>query len=305
MFVAPPPVLETTLFTRIPERFHLRGRPSRWVEVQRGGAPTPCFLEGPAFDRAGNLYVVDVPYGRVFRIAPDGGVELVAEYDGEPNGLKVHRDGRVFIADFRRGLMLLDPASGRVTPLLERPELNPFKGLNDLVFASNGDLYFTDQGMTGLHDPTGRLYRLRADGRLELLLDSVPSPNGLVLSRDETALYLAVTRDNAVWWVPLLPSGGVTKVGAFVRLSGGVGPDGLAIDEAGNLAIAHLGLGTVWLVNRLGEPLYRIRSSAGLATTNLAYGGPERRTLYITESETGSILTVPLDVSGRAMYSHS
>ncbi len=159
--------------------------------------------------------------------------------------------------------------------------------------------------MTGLHDPTGRLYRLRRDGRLERLLDNVPSPNGLVLNREETALYLAVTRGNCVWRVPLLPSGGVTKVGVFVQLSGGVGgPDGLALDEQGNLAIAHIGLGTVWLVSPLGEPLYRIRSCAGLLTTNLAYGGPDRKTLFITESETGSILAARLDVPGRVMYSH-
>jgi gluconolactonase len=302
---APPPVLETTVFARIPDRFGLRDRPSTWVEVQRGGAPTPCFLEGPSFDREGNLYVVDVPYGRVFRVSPGAEVELVAEYDGEPNGLKLHRDGRIFIADFRRGLMLLDPRSGRATPLLERPDLNAFKGLNDLVFGSNGDLYFTDQGMTGLHDPTGRLYRLRVDGRLEVLLDNVPSPNGLVLNREETLLYLAVTRGNCVWRVPLLPGGGVTKVGVFVQLSGGLGgPDGLALDEQGNLAVAHIGFGTVWLFSPLGEPLYRIRSCAGLATTNLAYGGPDRRTLFITESETGSILAARLEVPGRPMYSH-
>lgn len=302
---APPPVLETVVFAKIPERFHARDRRSRWVDVQRGGAATASFLEGPSFDREGNLYVVDVPYGRVFRVSPGGEVSLVTEYDGEPNGLKVHKDGRIFIADFRRGIMLLDPRTGAVTPVLERPNLDPFKGVNDLVFAGNGDLYFTDQGMTGLQDPTGRLFRLRADGRLETLLDNVPSPNGLVLNPSETAVYLAVTRGNCVWRVPLLPDGGVTKVGVFVQLSGGLGgPDGLALDEQGNLAIAHFGLGTVWLVSPLGEPLYRIRSGAGLATTNVAYGGPDRRTLYITESETGSILTARVDVPGRVMYSH-
>ena len=88
--------------------------------MQRGGAPTDCFLEGPSFDRAGNLFVVDVAWGRIFRIAPDGRVELFTEYDGEPNGLKTHRDGRIFITDYRHGLMLLDPTTRAVTPFLER-----------------------------------------------------------------------------------------------------------------------------------------------------------------------------------------
>jgi gluconolactonase len=106
-----------------------------------------------------------------------------------------------------------------------------------------------------------------------------------------------------VWRVPLMPDSTASKVGIFVQLSGGLGgPDGLAMDDDDNLAIAHAGLGTVWLFSRLGEPLYRIRSCTGLATTNLAYGGPDRKSLYITESETGTILVAKLPVPGRVMY---
>ena len=64
---------------------------------------------------------------------------------------------------------------------MDRANGERFKGVNDLVFASNGDLYFTDQGQTGLHDPTGRLFRLRQSGKLELVLDGIPSPNGMQL----------------------------------------------------------------------------------------------------------------------------
>ena len=305
MFAVPPDV-RTEVFARVPDRYRVTTRKSRWVEVQRHGAPTPSFLEGPSFDRAGNLYVVDVPWGRIFRVSPAGEFDLVAEYDGEPNGLKIHRDGRIFVADYRHGIMLVDPASGAVTPHVDRAELDRFKGVNDLVFARNGDLYFTDQGLTGLHDPTGKLYRLSAkDGRLEAILDGIPSPNGLVLNLDETSVFVNVTRDNAVWRVPMTADGKAFKVGAFIRLSGGGGPDGLAIDEAGNLAIAHLGLGTVWLFSPMGEPIARIRSCAGLLTTNVAYGGADRKTLFITESESGQILSAKLDVPGRLMFSHA
>jgi gluconolactonase len=292
MLFDPPRDLDTTVFARLPDKFRIKGRPSPWVEVQQGGRETDCFLEGPSFDLAGNLYVVDVAHGRVFRISPDGGaIDLVTEYDGEPNGLKIHKDGRIFIADYKNGIMLLDPDSGAVTPYLTRNRLEPFKGVNDLVFASNGDLFFTDQGLTGWHDPTGCLYRYTTEGRLDCLVDTVPSPN--------------VTRANAVWRVPLLPDGGTFKVGTFLQLSGGHGgPDGLAIDEAGNLVVAHVGMGSVWMFSPLGEPLYRIRSREGLATTNIAYGGPERRTLYITESESGCILQCELPTPGRLMYSH-
>jgi gluconolactonase len=299
-----PPELQTKVFATVPPALQIMGRSTEWLEGRFHGVPT-SFLEGPSFDREGNLYCVDIPYGRVFRVSPDGVFSVVVEYDGEPNGLKIHKDGRIFIADQKRGLMVLDPKAGMIEPFLTRVGLEGLKGPNDLVFASNGDLYFTDQGQTGWQDPTGRLIRIRADGRVEVVLRNIPSPNGLVFTPDETTLYLAVTRANAVWRVPLFPNGGVGKVGTFIQLSGGGGPDGLAIDEEGNLAICHSGLGSVWLFSKLGEPLYRIRAcTGGRSTTNLAYGGPDRKTLYITESSSGAILTADLDVPGRLMYSH-
>ena len=304
MFAAPP-TLTTEIFAALPDAFR-RPRASRWSEANRGGAALHSFLEGPSFDRDGNLYVVDIAHGRVFRISPAGVFGLVADYDGEPNGLKIDRDGRVFIADYRNGLMQLDPGRGAVTALLDRRWSERFKGLNDLFFAANGDLYFTDQGQTGLHDPTGRVYRLTGEARLETLIDTVPSPNGLVMDLAESALLVAATRGNAVWRLPLMPDGTASKVGIFIQLSGGPGgPDGMALDAAGNLAVAHAGLGSVWVFDPHGEPLWRIRSCAGRMTTNLAYGGADGRTLFITESETGSILTAHLPVEGKRMYSHA
>jgi len=304
MFTAPP-VIETTVFARVPETLSRAGGKSPWVEVLRDGAPTASFLEGPSFDRDGNLWLTDIPWGRLFKITPAGALSLAFEYDGEPNGLKFHKDGRAFITDHKHGIMVFDPLNGTIAPCLERAQFERFKGVNDLVFAANGDLYFTDQGMTGLHDPSGRLWRLRSDGRLDCLLDNVPSPNGLALNQAETILYLCVTRNNAIWRVPLLREGGVGRVGIFIQMSGGTGPDGMAMDEQDNLAVCHVGLGTVWLFSHLGEPLYRIKSCAGLATTNCAYGGADRKSLFITESATGSVLRAELPVAGRAMYSHA
>jgi len=304
VFFAPPKPIETSIFARLPDELRTANAENEWVAAQPAGAPPHSLLEGPSFDRAGNLYCVDLPNGRILRVSPDGVFHVAAEYDGWPNGLKIHRDGRIFIADYKHGIMVMDPVNGRVEPYLVRAGLERFKGVNDLFFAANGDLYFTDQGQTGLHDATGRLFRLRADGRLDCLLDNVPSPNGLVMNQDETMVYLAVTRANSVWRVPLMRNGGVTKVGVFVQLSGGWGPDGLALDAEGRLAIAHVGLGVVWIVDRFGQPVYRINSCTGTHTTNVAFGGEKGTTLFITESGTGTILRAELDVPGKAMYSH-
>jgi len=304
MFFNAPPVIPTRVFSRVPDELRKTGRDTAWHRGQPGVHPEHSLIEGPAFDRDGNLWCVDLPYGRIFRVAPDGRFSVVVEYNGEPNGLAIHRDGRIFIADYAHGIMVLDPVTCQVEPFLTRVRLERFKAVNDLVFASNGDLYFTDQGLTGLHDPTGRVFRLRADGRVDCLLDNVPSPNGIALDPAETTLYVAVTRANAVWRVPLMADGTVAKVGNFIQLSGGGGPDGLAVDSEGNLAVAHIVLGAVWLFSKRGEPMMRIQSTVGYHTTNMAFGGPDGRTLYITESESGTLLQADMPVPGMRLFSH-
>ncbi|SEB15907.1 SMP-30/gluconolactonase/LRE family protein [Variovorax sp. YR216] len=295
--IQPPHVRELNLFSAMPGHFR-RPERSAWADANRGGAPTDSFLEGPVFDDAGNLYVTDIPWGRIFRIDPQGGWSLVAEYDGEPNGMKFLDAATLLITDYKNGLMQLDVESGRVTPFLARRNSERFKGVNDLVFDASGNLYFTDQGQTGLHDPTGRLYRLGRDGRLDLLLDNIPSPNGVALSPDEKVLYLAVTRGNCVWRIPLLPDGSVAKVGQFFTSYGPSGPDGLAVDAQGRLLIANPGLGYVWVLNGRAEPVEVLRGPPGASITNLAFGGPERRTLFVTDSTHGHVLCAGMEASG-------
>jgi gluconolactonase len=282
-----PPVIETSVFTRLPQA--LRKPAHRWGRRDKAGQPLESFLEGPVFDDAGNLFVVDIAHGRIFRVDPTGDWHLVVEYDGEPNGLARHPDGRLFIADAKLGIMVLDPAEAMVKPFLTRRNGEGFKGVNDLILAHNGDLYFTDQGQTGLQDPTGRVYRLRTNGHLDCLIDNGPSPNGLVLSPEEDVLFVAMTRDNAVWRVPLMRDGGTTKVGRFASFHGTSGPDGLTVDGRGHLLIAHASLASVFIVGSQGEPVARLKSCAGGIVTNLAFA-PGSNRLYITESESGTLM---------------
>jgi gluconolactonase len=302
MLLQPPQVRDTEVFTRLPERYRRTGVRSSWADANRGGQPTDSFLEGPVFDAEGNLFVTDIPFGRIFRIDAQGEWEPVAEWDGEPNGAKFLNDRELVVTDYRNGLMAVDVRSGAVRPFLDRRNSERFKGVNDLVFDSRGNLYFTDQGQTGLHDPSGRLYRLRPDGRLDLLLANVPSPNGVALSPDERVLYLAVTRANQVWRVPLLEDGSVSKVSAFFPSYGPSGPDGLAVDQAGRLIVANPGLGYAWVLNHRAEPEIVLRSCAGTSLTNVAFGGPDRKTLYCTESVTGTVLRATLDQPGLPLH---
>lgn len=301
MLIINPRVVEAEAFARLPDEMRTGGH-SEWREGQPFPTPDHSLLEGPAFDREGNLWCVDIAYGRIFKVDPTGRFEVQITYEGEPNGLAFHRDGRLFVADYRNGIMVYDPATRQISRFFDRYRLERLKAVNDLTFSTTGDLYFTDQGQTGMQDPTGRVFRVAADGRVDCLLDNVPSPNGLVLSPDEKTLYVAVTRANAVWRVPLLPDGGVAKVGNFIQLSGGGGPDGLAIDRDGGLVICHIGLGTVWLLNPRGEFVTRVVSPEGLHTTNAAFGGPGGGTLFITESESGTILRAESGTTGIGLF---
>lgn len=293
-FFAPPPRVTAGIFTRLPERFR-RPRATEWARWNRGGREIDSFLEAPCCDPEGRLYVADIPFGRIFRISAEGAWAQVAGYDGWPNGMKVTPDGRLLVTDYKRGLLRVDPATGAVEALLETARSEGFKGLNDLAFGADGSIFFTDQGQTGLHDPTGRVYRLRPDGRLDLLIGTVPSPNGIVVAPDLSQVMVAATRANQVWRLPLHGDGAVTKAGVFLNLHGGPGgPDGLAWDPEGKLLVAHTGVGTVWRFNARGEATLAILSPAGASTTNLCLGGPEGRDLFITESETGSILRLRL-----------
>jgi len=188
-----PRKIEVRRFTSLPAKYR-RKRRTAWSDPNRQGAALDSFLEGPSFDRQGNLWCVDIPFGRIFRINSKAEWQLVTQYDGWPNGLKIHRDGRIFIADYKRGLMILDPRTGKIEPRLETAFSEGFKGLNDLHFADNGDLYFTDQGQSGIADPTGRVWRLRANGELLKLVTNAPSPNGITLNKKNNQVYVALTR---------------------------------------------------------------------------------------------------------------
>lgn len=296
-------IISAEVFAKYPDELRT-GKESDWNKGQPAGLGASSFLEGPSFDRSGKLWCVDIVNGRLLNVDSAGKFSVAVEYDGWPNGMKIRNDGLIFIADYKNGIMTHEPGSKVVKPYLTRAGMERFKAVNDLVFAMNGDLYFTDQGLTGLHDPTGRVFRVTPSGKIDCLLSNVPSPNGLVLNKEESAILLAVTRANSIWRVPLSSAGGVSKVGNFIQLSGGFGPDGLALDENGGLLVSHPGVGSVWAFDHLGELQGRIKTPAGILPTNLAFGGRENKELFITESSSGSILRASWGSAGNRLYSH-
>lgn len=297
--------VKAEVWMSMPAKYRSKQR-SAWSDPNRQGAAVECFLEGPSFDRQGNLWFVDIPFGRIFRIDPKGNWDLVTQYDGWPNGLKFHRDGSAYICDYKKGLLRLDTVTGKIETILETAYSEGFKGLNDLHFASNGDLYFTDQGQTGIADPTGRVFRLRADGGLDRLVSNIPSPNGITLSTTEKHCYVAVTRSQQVWRLPLMADGSISKTGVAIQLSGGAaGPDGIEMDGDNGLLVCHLGVG-IWRfdANMLPTHLIYSENPHHHHLANLCFGGQDLKTVYITESLSGDILVAQLPVAGKRMFGH-
>lgn len=293
MSFMPPVVIEASVYSRLPDQLRLP-RPSAWAEANKPGQIVDCFLEGPVFDARGRLYVTDIPHGRILRISTSGHWEAIAETGGWPNGLALHPDGSLWVADYRHGILRCDPESGKVETVLGHRNSESFKGVNDLVFDGAGKLYFTDQGQTGLHDPTGRVYRFdAASGRLDLLLGNAPSPNGIAVDAAGTVLYVAVTRANQVWRAPVLGDGSISKMGALQTFFGTSGPDGMALTPDGGLLVAHASLGGVFLLDPRGNITHFIRSPAGHTVTNVAVR-PDGKSVVMTESASGSVLLAEL-----------
>jgi len=291
---------EARPFASLPAKYRKKRR-TAWSDPNRQGAAVDSFLEGPSFDRNGNLWCVDIPFGRIFRITPKGDWDLVTQYDGWPNGLKIHKDGTIFVCDYKKGLLKVNPKSGAIEIVLGTAFSEGFKGLNDLHFADNGDLYFTDQGQSGIADPSGRVYRLRASGELQRLVSNAPSPNGVTLNNKNTQVYVAITRAQQIWRLPLMTGGTPSKTGVAIQLSGGhAGPDGIEMDAEDGLVVCHLGVG-IWRFDANMLPTHLVHAGKQhRLMTNIAFRG---KTLYVTDSLNGEILSAAMPVAGKRMFS--
>ncbi|MBO9197523.1 SMP-30/gluconolactonase/LRE family protein [Rhizobium sp. 16-449-1b] len=295
MFYLDPPVrLRAVVHATLPDRW-VEPKASEWANANAGGRALGSFLEGPCFDKNGDLFIVDIPFGRIFVLKSEGRFELYSSYDGWPNGLKIV-DDRIIIADHKQGLVQL--REGTATVLANGYRGERFRGLNDLTPGIDGWIYITDQGQSGLQEPSGAIYRWRLPtNRLDRILTGVPSPNGLVFDIKRNRLYVAVTRTNAIWRLPFVQDGGTSKVGVFLNLSGGGGPDGLTIDAEGGLVVAQPGLG-VMRFNPTGHLTHFVDVPEGASASNITFGRADPERLYITDSAAGRILSVAMPFPG-------
>ena len=287
----------TPLYT-LPDYYRHRGKPSSWAEMTRPGQKIHSFFEGAFFDANQNLWLSDVPYGRIFRISPEGHWEVMHQVDGEPHSMRITKDGKHIAVDYRHGLIEFTGYDS-FKVLSNGIGGQSFLGLSDMYLADDETLWFTDSGRSSYSNPIGRVYCRSSNGTVKLLLDCVPYSNGICLSHDGNTVYVSATRANQVWqFSSMLPKAGQPMVGTFLQLSGGLGPDGLATNSLGWLAVAQAQAGRSYLFDKVGDRIAEIRLPTGLWTTSVAFHPNDDRLLYIIDAQHASVFscTIPVRV---------
>jgi gluconolactonase len=281
------------------------------------------FPEGPVCLPDGSVLVAELRGRRVTRVGPDGTKETVAEPGGSPNGLAIGPDGALYVAnsggwqfhdvmgmlipdseqppDYSGGrIERIDLETGDVKVLYTECNGNELVGPNDLVFDIHGGFYFTDHGkQRGRVKTVGAIYYARADGSsIREVVFPVDAPNGVGLSPDGSRLYAAETFTGRIWAWTLAGRGEVVGGGAGATAGGEMVCglpgmqlfDSLAIDGDGNVVVATLVTGALSCISPAGELLAQY-SLGDPMVTNVAFGGPERRTAYATLSATGRLVS--------------
>jgi gluconolactonase len=288
------------------------------------------WTEGPVWTRAGTLLFSEIPSNNIDLWIPDKGASVFMHpsgyRDAEPfkgpepgsNGMTLDPDGRVNVAGHARRnvwrMESLDPKA-QITILADFYQGKKLNSPNDLVYKSDGSLYFTDPPY-GLptqqdNDPQKELqvngvYRLpgaqqqkpgtaAARDQLQLVIKDLPRPNGICFSPDEKYLYIADSGKKIWMRYRVQPDGSVTDGALFLDASHESAPgqpDGIRVDKKGNLYGA--GPGGVWIISPEGKHLGTIKVPE--TVSNVAWGDKDGKTLYITAST--SVYRINLKVAG-------
>jgi gluconolactonase len=266
-----------------------------------GGAQGPA--EGPLWWKEGRyLLFSDIHNDNRMKYAPGQGVSVFQEPTNRANGLTRDLQGRLLACEHDSRRVTRQELDGSLTVIANSFQGRRLNRPNDVVVKSDGSIYFTDPWTSPLPQEQWDLtfagvYRLTPDlGTLTLLIDDFVLPNGLAFSPDEQVLYINDTRRRHIRAFDLLPNGTLAKQTdrVFADLSGdepGV-PDGMKVDVEGNVYCG--GAGGIWIVDPRGKKLGRIVHGAP-ATTNVAFGGDDWKTLYFTSrNHLGSVaLKIP------------
>ena len=253
-------------------------------------------IEGPACDRAGNIFAVNFAQQQTIgRTTPAGQSEVFVTLpnDSVGNGIRFDRAGRMYVADYvGHNVLRIDPGTRAVEVLAHEPKMNQ---PNDLAIAPNGTLYASDPNWGA---KTGQLWRIDPDGTTTRLATDMGTTNGVEVSPDGKRLYVNESVQRNVWVFDIQPDGGVANK-RLLRQFPDHGFDGMRCDADGNLYITRYGKGTVAVLSPEGEVLREI-NVLGARPSNLCFGGADGRTVYVTEVEHRRLVQFRVETPGVA-----
>jgi sugar lactone lactonase YvrE len=253
-------------------------------------------IEGPNCDSKGNVYVVN--YRRqqtIGKVTPQGKAEVWVTLPGKStgNGIVFDKKGTMYVADYvGHNVLAIDPNTRKVSVFAHNDKMNQ---PNDLAIAPDGTLFASDPNWG---DSTGQLWRIDTRGQSHLIADKMGTTNGIEVSPDGKTLYVNESIQRNVWAFAIAPDGSL-KDKRLVKKFDDFGFDGMRCDVAGNLYITRHGKGTVVVLSPQGKVLREI-DVLGKMPSNLCFGGPDGRTVYVTEVEHRRLVQFRVDRPGLA-----
>ena len=252
-------------------------------------AEVPGYSEGVVVGRDGAIYISDVYNGTIYRVAPAGGEPVAWARTGAPNGHKILADGTHLVCDgSRRAVLRLDAAGKIIGEASSECDGKRLRAPNDLALdGGNGGFYFTDPGGSSRENPVGTVHYVDARGKTHLAAGGLAFPNGIALRRDGKRLLVGESHHNRVLSYEVVAPGKLGRMTVFADLPAkGEGqiasePDGMCLDEEGNLYVAHYGMRQVQVLSPAGKIIRRY-PGGNLTTSNVAFGGPRMDQLYVT-----------------------
>jgi gluconolactonase len=253
-------------------------------------------IEGPACDAAGNIFAVNFGEQQTIgRVTPEGRGEVWVKLPGKStgNGIVFDREGLMYVADYaEHNVLRIDPKTRKITVLAHDDGMHQ---PNDLAIAPDGTLYASDPDWG---KSTGQLWRISKGGKITRLAAGMGTTNGIEVSPDGKTLYVNESAQRNIWAFPI-GEGGKLGDKRLLKKFDDYGFDGMRCDVDGNLYVARYGKGTVAVVSPKGEVLREI-DVLGKQPSNLCFGGPDGRTVYVTEVEHTRLVQFRTDRPGLA-----
>lgn len=259
--------------------------------------------EGPFIDADGAIVLVNLTSNYLNKVTTNGAVSILMDMRAVNNGVIPDGRGNLYFATTKLKLIQKLDARGMLTTVAAVCDGDSLLGPNDFAWDRSGRLYFTDpyRGTSNKNDLVSGVHYIEPDGTVKRFAGGLRAPNGIAFSRDFSSLFIGDTGVSRVWQYEVRPDGSAGERHLFYDLGEGVLPDGMKVDIEGNLWIAVFTANALWCISPAGERIHTITLPNGAGPTNLVFGGPDMKTVWVTVHEKDDE-TIAIPGQGGALY---